>query len=559
MGRFPIEATTIGELADRHAQTSDADAIVFPDSRTTYPELSRLSTEFARALRGAGVRPGDKVGILMPNSLDYVLALLAAGKLGAIGVPINGRFKVHELAHVIAHADVSVLLCARGPDRTVDYPELIGAVFDDLAGQDPAALTLAAAPLLRQVIDLGSERPESGGAGMRVRDDFFAGGDSVTDAELSALQAGVRIRDVALLMYTSGTTAQPKGCLLTHESITRQARTVALTRFSLTAEDRFWDPLPLFHCGGIVPMFGCLWTGARYCHAGHFDPESSLRMLEQERVTVAYPAFETIWFGVLNHPRFEQTDLRSIRLIQNITVPERLADFEARMPWAKQVTSYGSTESATNLTFPVPDDPYEVRIRTLGSPMPGMEIKIADPETGERLGSGVVGELCFRGYSLFEGYYKDPELTAAVIDDEGYFHTGDLASTTPEGNLVFGGRLKDILKVGGENVSAVEVEAFLATHPAIDIARVFSADDARYAEVPAVFVQTRPGVTVSEADIINFCRGQIATFKVPRYVRFVTEWPMSGTKIQKFRLREQLAEELTSRGITEAPKLRSDG
>ena len=272
-------------------------------------------------------------------------------------------------------------------------------------------------------------------------------------------------------MYTSGTTAQPKGCLLTHESITRQARTVALTRFSLTAEDRFWDPLPLFHCGGIVPMFGCLWAGARYCHAGHFDPESSLQMLEQERVTVAYPAFETIWFGVLNHPRFEQTDLRSIRLIQNITVPERLADFEARMPWAKQVTSYGSTESATNLTFPVPDDPYEVRIRTLGSPMPGMEIKIADPETGERLGSGVVGELCFRGYSLFEGYYKDPELTAAVIDDEGYFHTGDLASTTPEGNLVFGGRLKDMLKVGGENVSAVEVEAFLATHPAIDIAQ----------------------------------------------------------------------------------------
>ena len=306
-------------------------------------------------------------------------------------------------------------------------------------------------------------------------------------------------------------------------------------------------------------MFGCLWAGARYCHAGHFDPESSLRMLEQERVTVAYPAFETIWFGVLNHPRFEHTDLRSIRLIQNITVPERLADFETRMPWAKQVTSYGSTESATNLTFPLPDDSYEVRIRTLGSPMPGMEIKITDPETGERLGSGVVGELCFRGYSLFEGYYKDPELTAAVIDDEGYFHTGDLASTTPEGNLVFGGRLKDILKVGGENVSAVEVEAFLATHPAIDIAQVVGADDARYQEVPAVFVQTRPGVTVTEADIIDFCRGQIATFKVPRYVRFVTEWPMSGTKIQKFRLREQLAEELTLRGITEAPKLRSDG
>ena len=461
-------------------------------------------------------------------------------------MPINGRFKVQELAHVIAHADVSVLLCAGGPGATVDYPEMISEVFDDLRAQDPAALTLMAAPLLRQIVDLGAEHPESAAAGMRTRSEFVAAAAAVTEGEVLSLQARVRIRDVALLMYTSGTTAKPKGCLLTHESITRQARTVALTRFSLTAEDRFWDPLPLFHCGGIVPMLGCLWAGARYCHAGHFDPESSLRMLEDERVTVAYPAFETIWFGVLNHPRFEETDLQSIRLIQNITVPERLAQFEARMPWAKQVNSYGSTESATNLTLPLPDDPYEVRIRTLGSPMPGMEIKIAHPETGERLGAGVVGELCFRGYSLFEGYYKDPELTAAAIDDEGYFHTGDLASTTPEGNLVFAGRLKDILKVGGENVSAVEVEAFLATHPAIDIAQVVGADDARYDEVPAVFIQTRPGATVTEEDIIDFCRGQIATFKVPRYVRFVNEWPMSGTKIQKFRLREQLSAELTS-------------
>jgi fatty-acyl-CoA synthase len=278
-------------------------------------------------------------------------------------------------------------------------------------------------------------------------------------------------------------------------------------------------------------------------------------MLEEERVTVAYPAFETIWFAILNHPRFAQADLTSIRLIQNITVPERLAQFEARMPYAAQVTSYGSTECATNLTLPLPDDPYEVRMNTLGAPVDGMEVKIADPETGEPMPVGEVGELCFRGYSRFEGYYKEPELTASVIDDEGYFHSGDLASADAEGRLVFAGRLKDMLKVGGENVAALEVEAFLATHPALDIVQVVGADDSRYGEVPAAFVQVAPGQTVTEQEIIDFSVGKIATFKVPRYVRFVDEWPMSGTKIQKFRLREQLAEELAGRGITEAPRI----
>jgi fatty-acyl-CoA synthase len=554
MQRLLTEVTTIGDLVDRQAAVSDAEAVVFPESRTTYRELERLTTDFARALHGAGVGHGDKVGILMPNNLDYVLALVGTAKLGAVGVPVNGRFKAHELGHVLSHADVKVLLCATGPPGTPDYPAMLGDVFDDLEGQDPRALTLRAAPLMRQIVDLGSG-PLA--AGMVSRAQFEAGAAEVAESVVHDLQARVRVRDIALLMYTSGTTAKPKGCLLTHEAITRQGRAVALTRFALTAEDRFWDPLPLFHCGGIVPMMGCFWAGARYCHAGHFDPDVALGMLEQERITVAYPAFETIWFGVLNHPRFAQADLSSIRLIQNITVPERLAQFEARMPWARQVTSYGSTEGATNLTMPTPEDSYEVRMNTLGSAVPGMEIKIADPETGETLGAGEVGELCFRGYSRFEGYYKDPEQTARSIDDEDYFHTGDLASLRPDGNLVFGGRLKDMLKVGGENVSALEVESYLAAHPDIEIVQVVGADDARYDEVPAVFVQTRAGAHVTEQEVIDFCRGRIASYKVPRYVRFVTEWPMSGTKIQKFRLREQLAEELQALGITEAPKVDS--
>ena len=335
----------------------------------------------------------------------------------------------------------------------------------------------------------------------------------------------------------------------------RHGRNVALNRFWLTSEDRFWDPLPLFHIGGIVPMFGTFSVGATYYHAGHFDATQSLDTLERERITVAYPAFETIWLGVLNHPRFAEADLSALRLIQNIAVPERLVQMQKMLPNAVEVSSFGSTESSSNLTLTLPDDDYDARMNTLGHPLPGIEVRIADHVSGEECAVGEVGELLFRGYSLFEGYYKEPELTALAIDANGWFHSGDLATLDEDGRLIYSGRLKDMLKVGGENVSAVEVESFLASHPSIDIVNVVGAPDARYAEVPAAFIQLKPGAAIEEQELIDFCIGKIATYKVPRYVRVVEDWPMSGTKIQKFVLREQIAAELAERGISEAPKL----
>jgi fatty-acyl-CoA synthase len=545
-----ISVTTVGDVVDARAAISERTAIVFPDIRLTYPELSELTDRYARALRSLGVTAGAKVGILMPNRIEFAAALIAVAKLGAVCVPINGRFKAHELGYVLEHADVRVLLTCAGPDGTTDYPAMLGDVFPGVGDQDPRALALPEAPLLRQIVDFGGERP-----GFLTREQFEAEMDAVALDEVKALQRRVLVRGTALLMYTSGTTARPKGCLLSHEAIVRHAANVARTRFLIAEEDVFWDPLPLFHCGGIVPMLGCFSMGATYCHAGHFDPDVALRMLEEERVTVAYPAFETIWLGILNHPRFAEADLRCIKVIQNIATPEKLAQFEARMPWAVQVTSYGSTECATNLTLPLPDDPYEVRINTLGTPLDGVEVKIVDPETRLERPVGEVGELSFRGYSRFDGYYKDPEQTAASIDADGWFYTGDLASLDEGGRLIYAGRLKDMLKVGGENVSALEVEDYLAGHPAVDIVQVVAAPDARYDEVAAAFVQLRPGASATEEELIDFCLGRIATFKVPRYVRFVTEWPMSGTKIQKFVLRETIAGELESRGISEAPRL----
>jgi len=304
-------------------------------------------------------------------------------------------------------------------------------------------------------------------------------------------------------------------------------------------------------------MLSCFYVTATFIHAGHFDPDVALRQLEEHRCTVAYPAFETLWLQVLNHPRFPEVDLSSLRLIQNIATPERLIYLQSRLPTAIEVSSYGATECSSNLTLPLPGDPYEVRMHTLGHPLPGLEVKVIDPETGADRPTGEVGELCFRGYSRFEGYYKDPELTAAVIDAGGWFHSADLAYLDDEGRLVYAGRLKDMLKVGGENVSALEVEDYISSHVAVDIVQVVGAPDARYGEVPAAFVQLKPGVQIDEQELIEFCRGRIASFKVPRYVRFVAEWPMSGTKIQKFVLRETIAQDLADRGITVADRVPS--
>ena len=542
MGTQATYGATIGELIDRNAEQFERRALVLPDGQVTYPELKALADSTARSLRGLGVGPGDKVGVLMPNCLDFILALFGAAKLGAVAVPINGRFRTHELGQVIAHADIRVLMTCAGPDGTVDFPGMLVEVLGDGS----------ATPMLEHVVDLGdAPRP-----GFLDRAAFDAAAEGVTDAERADLQSRVTEDQIALLMYTSGTTANPKGCLLSHRSLVGHGAVVASSRFFLTGEDRFWNPLPMFHIGGLVPFLGCMSVGATFYHAGHFDADQSLRTLVDERITVAYPAFETIWLGVVNHPDFPGADISALRLIQNIAVPERLIHLQKATPDAAEVSSFGATECCSNLTLTMPDDDYDVRMNTLGHPTPDMEIRIMHPETGEPCAPGEIGELQFRGDALFSGYYKEPELTANSFQ-EGWFKTGDLGWIDEDGRLSYAGRIKDMLKVGGENVSAVEVESFLSGHEAIDIVQVVSAPDAKYTEVPAAYVQLRPGATLGEQELIDFCAGRIASYKIPRYVRLIDEWPMSGTKIKKYELRERIAAELTEAGIIEAPPIKT--
>ncbi len=531
-----INTTTIGDRLDQEAESNDGTALVMADRRLTYRQLSDASDQMAAGLLGMGVRRGDKVGILMPNSVDFVLAIFAIAKIAAVIVPVNSRFKAHEASYVIDHAEVSVMLTASDPSGATDFPGVLAQIISEGAMADTT------------VVDLG----ESPREGFVTREELLSAAAPVSDVK--RIQATVRVRDIAILMYTSGTTARPKGCLLTHEAVVRQGEKVARTRFELTREDALWDPLPLFHCGGIVPMLGVFAVGATFCHPGFFEPGPSLRMIKAERCTVLYPAFEAIWLGLVEHEEYVPEELRHVRLVQNIHTPERMEQFAAQMPWASHVTSYGSTESATNLTMGLASDPPELRLRTLGPVVEGMEVKIVDPDTGDEVAPGVMGELCFRGYSCFEGYYKDPELTAQVFDADGFFHSGDRACVESTGHLRYGGRIKDMLKVGGENVAAIEIEDYLATHPSIRVVQVVAAPDARYDEVPAAFVELEPGAEMSETDIIDYCVGRVASYKVPRYVRFVSSWPMSGTKIKKFVLRDALVAEVTVDGVPQAPK-----
>ncbi len=561
MSGRPTMATTVeqivplGDLVDRRAaSTPDRAALVFPGERVTFAELAQRSDERARALLGLGAEPGDTVGILMPSGVDFVALMLGAAKVGAIPVLVNARFKARELRHVITNGDLTMVLTSSSVADAVDFPALLlEAVPDAATGDGAGTHPTDDMPRLRHLVLVDDDaRPGFLGAA-----DVETATASSTTAAVRERQAAVRVEDVGLIMYTSGTTASPKGAMLGHDALVRQGRLVAETRFHLTSDDVVWTPLPLFHIGGMGHVLTCIVAGCTMVHCGHFDVDVAIAQLVDEGCTVAVPAFETMWLQVLDHPDFSEEALGGLRLVLAVGIPERLRLMQDRLPGAPMVTTFGGTESTSHLSIALADDPPETRLTTGGHPLPGIEVRIVDPDTGEDLPAGERGEIVYRGWNRFLGYYNEPELTAQVIDDDGWFHSGDVGILDGDGRLSYVGRIKDMLKVGGENVAAAEIEGFLVDHPAVQIVQVVSAPDARYTEVPAAFVELKPGATTTEQELIDHCRGRIATFKVPRYVRFVDEWPMSGTKIKKYELRERIAAELAEAGITEAPRVTS--
>lgn len=543
-----IAATTLGDLLDQRAEAHPGDeAVVFAGDRATFGELGIHAQRWARSLAGLGVSAGDRVGLLVPASVELMALMFAVAKIGATAVPINARFKEVELAGIVTHSGMRVLVAAAGS------APLIRAVTPDRAS----------APELEYVVllDAGSRTDPASGSGSAGDGPRWLGSADLTEAEVSdqdvwTVQASARVRDTAMLVYTSGTTSAPKGAMLSHEALTRLAAGIG-ERLRLTPDDRVWTAIPLFHGGGITFALSSLTARAPFVHPGLFSPATTLETLAGERVTVALAAFETIWMPVLDRPDFGEFDLSRIRAVMAVGVPERLRDMAARLPKAAHVSCVAMTESSAFLTLGELDDPVETFATTGGLPMPGMLCRVVDPETGADQPPGTPGELLFRGPNTFDGYFRDPEATAAAFDDRGWFHTGDLVVADERGRLTFRSRLKDMLKVGGENVAAAEVEGYLLGHPDVDLVAVVAAPDAYYVQVPAAFVQLRPGSEVSEQELIEFCLGRIATYRVPRHVRFLAadQWPMSGTKIKKVVLREWIEQDLDRRGITEAPRL----
>ena len=529
-----IEVTTLGDLLLRAADRwPDNDAIVFPDGRRSFAGLAARAYETARSLIALGVRPGEHVGILMPNGLIFLDLLFGCAMAGAVPVPLNGRYKAHETGYVVENADLVALLTSDTISEFADFAAILNGAFPDLKDQpDPRRVSLAGAPKLRTLVMYGVPVP-----GFMTGGDFEALKDAVGEEAVDARRVAVALKDPCVMMYTSGTTANPKGCLLSHEAVIRNAFAMNRKKYFFGPEDRCWDPLPMFHMAAILPMLTMFAGGAAMLSMLHFEPGAALEMIERERATAIFPLFPTVMTGLINHPDFVRRDLSRVKRVSNTGPAETLRQFHAAMPLAIHTSAYGMTENGGGMCMGSPSDTEDQRLHACGTPLSGMEVRIVHPETGKDLPTGAKGELKVRGYSVFGGYYKDPVKSAEALRG-GWFHTGDLCSVDDAGHVTCHGRLKDMLKVGGENVAAVEIEAYLSTHPAVKLAQVIGVPDVRLTEVAAAFIELKPGAAATEREIIDFCTGRIASFKVPRHVRFVTDWPMSASKVQKFRLRE---------------------
>lgn len=520
------EFSTLGDLLVKATQRAgDSDLLIFPDRRVTYAQMHDMAYRRARALVAVGLGPGCHVGILMANCIEYVEYLMAVQLIGGMAVPINARYKSSELAYVLENADIDLVVTH---DMISEYANFAGLIQE--------ALIEKRSPRLQHLVMIGE--PIEG-----FVDDaaLLKSGESISNDQVDEYRVGVSVRAPAIMMYTSGTTANPKGCPLNHEVLVRNGINMNRSRYFLESNDRFWAPLPMFHMAAILPLMCCMDAGAAMLSMTHVEPGLSLKMMAQEKVTVAFPSFPTIMQDLLNHPDFKTTDLSSLKRLNNVAPPDLLRQFQDAFPQAVQTGAYGLTEAGGVIAFNHPDEPLEKRLHTCGKPMPGLRAKIVDPDTLEEKAAGEQGEILLKGYSVFDGYYKAAEKNEEAFAD-GWFRTGDLCVIDIDGGIEFHGRIKDMLKVGGENVAALEIESFLLTHPSVNMAQVIGVPDVRLSEVACAYIELHDGESMTSDELISFCKGKIASFKIPRYVRFVTEWPMSSTKIQKFVLRENFSE-----------------
>jgi fatty-acyl-CoA synthase len=515
-------------LARNAGLRGDAEALVIDGRRLTYAELQDRVSEVTLGLRALGIRRGDHVAVCMGNSLEWATFFYAAASIGAVTVPVNTRFKADELKYCLEQADVKLLFVA---DRflKIDFVAMLREVCPGIDHSLPDPVL----PRLANVIVLGSDVPR----GALAYRDMLALGATYDEPDLDMVGSG----DVLLMQYTSGTTSYPKGVMLTHDNMLRNAAYIS-ARIGLAAGDRYYSARPFYHVAGTtLSLLAALTTGACLLSSSHFDPGVALQVLADERC-VFTSGNDTMFLMILEHPDFGKRPLH-IRGGWVSAGPEVSRRVVERMGMGGLCHAYGLSEASPNVSMSRHDDDLQKRIDGWGHVLDGVEVRIVDPASGQALGPGQSGEIQVRGWSVMKGYYKMPEQTAKAVDADGWLHTGDLGMMDADGRLRFLTRLKDVFRVGGENVAPAEVEDVLHQHPAIKQAQVIGVPDARLVEVPAAYVILKHGEQATPEDIMSWSKTRMANFRVPRYVRIVDSFEhigMTGSaKVQKNKLRAQ--------------------
>jgi fatty-acyl-CoA synthase len=524
----PLIGETIGENLRRTVERfggREALVVRHQNFRATYRDLWELVGRAARGLLARGVKTGDRVGVWAPNRFEWVVLQYATARIGAILVNINPAYKAVELEYALNKSGVGLLCHSRG-FRQTDYCAILAEVR-------------ARCSELRDALVIDSDW-----------DALLAAGARVSESQLAEIEARLQFDDPINIQYTSGTTGFPKGATLSHHNILNNAYFTGV-RMNYSERDRVCVPVPFYHCFGmVIGNLCCTSHGAcAVVPSEAFDPLAVLETVQGERCTSLY-GVPTMFIAELEHPRFAEFDLSSLRTGVMAGAPcpvEVMKQVQTRMNMREVTIVCGMTETSPTATQTTTDDPLQKRVETVGRPAPHAEIKLIDPSTGRIVPRGTPGEQCTRGYMVMIGYWNDPGATAKAIDSAGWMHTGDLAVMDDDGYVSIVGRIKDVIIRGGENISPREVEEFLHTLPGVAEAQVIGVPCPRYGEEVMAWVRVRAGATLTGAELRAACAGRIATFKIPRYWRFVESYPLTVTgKVQKYRLREMAAAELAA-------------
>lgn len=546
----PLLGLTIGDMFDQIVDHyPDRPALISREQgvRLTYRELQAQVDRCARGLIHLGVQKGHRIGIWSPNRAEWCITQFATSKIGAILVNINPAYRLQELEYALKQSGCSALILS--PNfKSSDYTQMIMDLAPELASCAPGQLKTEKLPELTAVIRMGPDSMP----GMFTWDELMAMGDLVGQEQLVTRQRELEFDDPINIQYTSGTTGFPKGATLSHHNILNNGYFVARLQ-NFTHNDILCIPVPLYHCFGMVMAnLGCITHGAAMVYPSEgFEPLAVLQTVQEERCTALY-GVPTMFIAELEHPQFHEFDLTSLRTGVMagspcpVEIMKRVID---QMHMREVEICYGMTETSPVSTQTHIDSPLDKRVSTVGVIHPHLEIKIVDPATSQVVPIGETGELCTRGYSVMLGYWNNPEATAQAIDTARWMHTGDLATMDDEGYVNIVGRIKDMIIRGGENIYPREIEEFLYTHPRISDVQVIGVPDPKYGEAIMACIKIKPGEQLTEEEVMAYCQGQIAHFKMPRYIKFVDSFPMTVSgKIQKFLMRRQAVDELGLHG-----------